>query len=595
MDDDAGTLHTLFDMPRTLKVKTSRGFHYYFKHDDWSRSQRYGQKENAVIDIPGFKGEARCNNQYVVAFGSIHPSGAVYELIDDVEPVAAPFELLQWLQQSYANSESRKGRLIKEEKKPLDPSKPHLLVKGPPPDEGFKALIEKVGTDPLRLYMNAHEDDRFHNPTLGNGADDYCPIPSHGPIRKEDYWTPCFGQVRGSDILHCLGCGWSGDVIKAIRDIYELPTMYEAARKICRDSGLDFEEFFPPPPPKSPQDEPDWDEIKKSEVEQEDKQTEKKKKDEPVTLKVDDATDFVTERLVPRKMLLSPFLTEKSMGMIHAWRGVGKTHVGLGMAVALATGGQFLKWKANEASPVLYVDGEMADEDLQLWIKEMLEQEGMGQLQKGFFEIVSSDRQVYGIPSLFSPEGQLAIESRLKPGATLFLDNISCLFRGNGENEGLEWEDAQTWLLSLRRRGHSIIVSHHDGKSGAQRGTSKREDPMNWILHLKHPKNYEMKEGLRAEVYFEKARRLVGDAAEPFEAILRDGKWQYKEMNDVRAQMAYDLHVNEHMSFSQVAKAMETPERPCSKSWAEKLYKKHKEKVICIRPEEREEEINLGF
>ena len=281
LDDDAGTLHTLIDLPRTLKVKTSRGFHYYFKHDDWSRGQRYSQKENAVIDIPGFKGEARCNNQYVVAFGSIHPSGAVYELIDDVEPVAAPFELLQWLQQSYANSESRKGRLIKEEKKPLDPSKPHLLVKGPPPDEGFKALIEKVGTDPLRLYMNAHEDDRFHNPTLGNGADDYCPIPSHGPIRKEDYWTPCFGQVRGSDILHCLGCGWSGDVIKAIRDIYELPTMYEAARKICRDSGLDFEEFFPPPPPKSPQDEPDWDEIKKSEVEQEDKQTEKKRKTSP--------------------------------------------------------------------------------------------------------------------------------------------------------------------------------------------------------------------------------------------------------------------------------------------------------------------------
>jgi len=34
----------------------------------------------------------------------------------------------------------------------------------------------------------------------------------------------------------------------------------------------------------------------------------------------------------------------------------------------------------------------------------------------------------------------------------------------------------QGWLLVLRRRGISVMVIHHAGKSGLQRGTSRRED-----------------------------------------------------------------------------------------------------------------------
>ena len=34
----------------------------------------------------------------------------------------------------------------------------------------------------------------------------------------------------------------------------------------------------------------------------------------------------------------------------------------------------------------------------------------------------------------------------------------------------------QQWLLRLRRRGVSVLVVHHAGKNGDQRGISKRED-----------------------------------------------------------------------------------------------------------------------
>ena len=45
--------------------------------------------------------------------------------------------------------------------------------------------------------------------------------------------------------------------------------------------------------------------------------------------------------------------------MVHAWRGVGKTYFALGAAYAVASGGAFLKWRAERPRKVLYVDGEM--------------------------------------------------------------------------------------------------------------------------------------------------------------------------------------------------------------------------------------------
>lgn len=45
--------------------------------------------------------------------------------------------------------------------------------------------------------------------------------------------------------------------------------------------------------------------------------------------------------------------------MIYAPRGVGKTHVALGIAYAVTSGGQFLGWQASKPRGVLYLDGEM--------------------------------------------------------------------------------------------------------------------------------------------------------------------------------------------------------------------------------------------
>lgn len=241
LDDDRGTLAEAYksatgqELPRTFKVKTSRGFHYYFRHDDASRLIRYGIKENSgVIETPEFKGEARCNYQYVVASGSVHPSGTIYEVDIDTPPIAAPVALLKWLQSQYAQSESLKP----ESEKPKSNGKS---------DSGFAKLFDAVGYRPLENRINALPDAGVHlERGLKRGDVLPCPMPQH----KHNDYTPCFGSIKNApEILHCLGnCQWSGDMVAAC---YQLDggssthkTMYDCARAICKEEGLNFEEFF---------------------------------------------------------------------------------------------------------------------------------------------------------------------------------------------------------------------------------------------------------------------------------------------------------------------------------------------------------------
>jgi putative DNA primase/helicase len=78
----------------------------------------------------------------------------------------------------------------------------------------------------------------------------------------------------------------------------------------------------------------------------------------------------------------------------------------------------------------------------------------------------------------------------------------------------------QEWLLRLRRRGIAVLLVHHSGKGGQQRGTSRREDVLDTVIGLRRPEDYEPQEGARFEVHIEKARAHIGDAGKPFEARL---------------------------------------------------------------------------
>ena len=67
------------------------------------------------------------------------------------------------------------------------------------------------------------------------------------------------------------------------------------------------------------------------------------------------------------------------------------------------------------------------------------------------------------------------------------------------------------WALKQHSAGRSVLFVHHAGKTGAQRGTSKREDVLDTVIALRRPGDYTPARALPLEVHFEKARGFSGD------------------------------------------------------------------------------------
>lgn len=238
------------------------------------------------------------------------------------------------------------------------------------------------------------------------------------------------------------------------------------------------------------------------------------------TYKAVNILELVTYKFKPREQILSPWLLTQSLNMIYAWRGVGKTHVALGIAYAIATGGAFLCWQAAQRRKVMYLDGEMPGASLQTRLANLIAT-STEDFDPDYFRILTPDLQEGAMPDLATYEGQAAIDELVVDAEVIVVDNLSSMARSGGrENDAESWQNIAEWALTQRQRGKTVIFVHHSGKGGAQRGTSKREDILDTVISLKRPPDYESGQGAKFEVHFEKGRDLHGTDAEPFEAAL---------------------------------------------------------------------------
>ena len=77
----------------------------------------------------------------------------------------------------------------------------------------------------------------------------------------------------------------------------------------------------------------------------------------------------------------------------------------------------------------------------------------------------------------------------------------------------------------------SVLVIHHGGKSGQQRGTSRKEDVLDTVIALRKPPDYQADQGARFEIHFEKSRGFFGPEAEPFEVRLVGDRGRNRRSN----------------------------------------------------------------
>jgi len=228
------------------------------------------------------------------------------------------------------------------------------------------------------------------------------------------------------------------------------------------------------------------------------------------------AEQFMSSKHPRRSTILHPWLKEKSIVLISAWRGVGKTWFALSIADCISRGRSFGPWYATTSCNVLYVDGEMAIDDINDRLK-VLEYSSTVDVQdiqlyrtrKKQLYILSSELvSTHGItePNITDTWCQSAIfdickEHNIK---LIVLDNSSSLTRGIDENSKREWDPINQWFLSLRFAGISVMLLHHHGLSGAQRGTTSREDHVDTSIQLDRMRGSQ--ENVKFKVQFTKNR-----------------------------------------------------------------------------------------
>ena len=245
--------------------------------------------------------------------------------------------------------------------------------------------------------------------------------------------------------------------------------------------------------------------------------------------------DLIALDIPPREMLLDPIIPEKGLSMVYAVRGTGKTHLACGCSYAVATGTGFLKWTPNGARRVLHCDGEMAADELRGRFSAIM-QGSQVKPARGMLNILTADLLEFGIGNLAEPSVQQELEPLLNGVELLVLDNLSSLTAVIRDNDAESWNPIQEWLLRLRRRGTSVLIVHHAGKGGEQRGTSRREDVLDTSISLRRPSDFRSEEGARFEIHYEKVRGVYGDKIRPFEAKMEtrdETSWSMREIEDV--------------------------------------------------------------
>lgn len=286
-------------------------------------------------------------------------------------------------------------------------------------------------------------------------------------------------------------------------------------------------------------------------------------------------TEFLNMEIPHREMLLDPIIPVQGLTMLHAPRGIGKTYLALSISYAVATGTGVLGWSAPRPRRVLYADGEMPAHDMQTRLATLVHSAALEPPDPDMWRLVTPDLCDDPIPNLSTCDGQRAFESKLEGVDLVVLDNLSTLCSYGRENEAESWQPMQTWLLDLRRRGKSVLLVHHSGKGGGQRGTSRREDVLDTVIGLRRPEGYCSTEGARFEIHFEKARSIVGDAAKPIEARLTDieGRliWTTRDIIDADADLILDLH-GAGRSLREIA-----AETGISKSKVHRIVQSHEE------------------
>ncbi|WP_322405519.1 AAA family ATPase [Massilia luteola] len=185
--------------------------------------------------------------------------------------------------------------------------------------------------------------------------------------------------------------------------------------------------------------------------------------------------------------LLGMMILEKSIGFLAGPRGGGKSWLAMIFAYAIAARKPLEPWGTGAGAAVVLLDGEMraagVQERLRL-LHALNTNEESRILAEANVHIVSRDYMVDHIGSMDTEEGQRRIDELIPESAKfVVVDNLSAWTSGGREDSG-SWAIIKTWLIRKRIQGVAVLLVHHTGKNGQQRGSSVHEDLLDYSILL---------------------------------------------------------------------------------------------------------------
>ena len=253
-------------------------------------------------------------------------------------------------------------------------------------------------------------------------------------------------------------------------------------------------------------------------------------------------------------------VTDGMLGMLYGPRGSGKTFAALGIAISIATGKKFLGHGPEKPRNVLLLDGEMGTKLLKQRTQEMRKSLGADNLKN--LSIFSPDMYRHVLPTLAGKEGQTAIDGLISKNVNVVIvDNISAWNHG-GREDADGWSAWAEWMLKHKHLGRTVILIHHANKGGGQRGTSRKEDNLDFVIQLSPFSNPKHPTALSFNLTWEKVRS-EGKESTPVLQVTRverdkkPPKWEHLEVAGLEGRIAEAVELSEKgMAPKQIAEAM---------------------------------------
>ena len=253
--------------------------------------------------------------------------------------------------------------------------------------------------------------------------------------------------------------------------------------------------------------------------------------DELISLTAD---ELLKMKFPPPDHLLAPWFISGESAMVYSPPGVGKSLFAMSTALAVASGGEFLGWKAPEARKVLLIDGEMALSTLQ---------GRMNMLAPGIVPDGDNSwrRRLTIYPRMSQKTGsefvnlvcegwRESITDKVKREGfdLIILDNLSVLADVIDENSAGRTHSIVEFFLDLKMQKIAAMLIHHSTKGGREfRGSSKLATSFETIIALTH-KGDAVPLGCEFKLVWTKRRNTSKvEDARSFNTKLIRGKWSY--------------------------------------------------------------------